>query len=122
LDARACEDDVMADCLFCAIVAGDIPADVVLRTDSVVAFRDIDPKAPTHILVVPTQHYANVGELSDQQPELASAVLQAAAEVARMENLDGYRLVFNTGAEAGQSVFHVHGHVLGGRPLTWPPG
>jgi histidine triad (HIT) family protein len=112
----------MADCLFCAIVAGDIPADVVLRTDSVVAFRDIDPKAPTHILVVPTQHYANVGELSDQQPELASAVLQAAAEVARMENLDGYRLVFNTGAEAGQSVFHVHGHVLGGRPLNWPPG
>jgi histidine triad (HIT) family protein len=112
----------MADCLFCAIVAGDIPADVVLRTDSVVAFRDIDPKAPTHILVVPTQHYANVGELSDQKPELASAVLQAAAEVARMENLDGYRLVFNTGAEAGQSVFHVHGHVLGGRPLNWPPG
>jgi histidine triad (HIT) family protein len=112
----------MADCLFCAIVAGDIPADVVLRTDSVIAFRDIDPKAPTHILVVPAQHYANVGELSDQQPELASAVLQAAAEVARMENLDGYRLVFNTGAEAGQSVFHVHGHVLGGRPLTWPPG
>lgn len=112
----------MADCLFCAIVAGDIPADVVLRTDSVVAFRDIDPKAPTHILVVPAQHYANVGELSDQEPGLASAVLQAAAEVARMENLDGYRLVFNTGAEAGQSVFHVHGHVLGGRPLNWPPG
>jgi histidine triad (HIT) family protein len=112
----------MADCLFCAIVAGDIPADVVLRTDSVIAFRDIDPKAPTHILVVPAQHYANVGELSDQEPGLASAVLQAAAEVARMENLDGYRLVFNTGAEAGQSVFHVHGHVLGGRPLNWPPG
>lgn len=112
----------MADCLFCAIVAGDIPADVVLRTDSVVAFRDIDPQAPTHILVVPTQHYANVGEVSDQHPELASAMLQAAAEVARMENLDGYRLVFNTGAEAGQSVFHVHGHVLGGRPLNWPPG
>lgn len=112
----------MADCLFCGIVAGDIPADVVLRTDSVVAFRDIDPKAPTHILVVPTQHYENVGELSAAEPEVTAAVLRAAAEVARSENLEGYRLVFNTGAEAGQSVFHVHGHVLGGRSLTWPPG
>lgn len=112
----------MVDCLFCGIVAGDIPADVVLRTDSVVAFRDIDPKAPTHILVVPTQHYENVGELSAAEPEVTAAVLRAAAEVARSENLEGYRLVFNTGAEAGQSVFHVHGHVLGGRSLTWPPG
>jgi len=112
----------MPDCLFCAIVAGDIPADIVLRTDSVVAFRDIDPKAPTHILVVPTQHFANVGELSEQAPEAAAAVLQAAAEIARVEGLSGYRVVFNTGAEAGQSVFHVHGHVLGGRDLTWPPG
>lgn len=112
----------MADCLFCGIVAGDIPADVVLRTDSVVAFRDIDPKAPTHILVVPTQHYENVGDLSAAEPEVTAAVLRAAAEVARSENLEGYRLVFNTGAEAGQSVFHVHGHVLGGRSLTWPPG
>lgn len=112
----------MPECLFCAIVAGDIPADVVLRTESVVAFRDIDPKAPTHILVVPTQHYANVDELSEQAPEAAAAVLRAAADIARMESLAGYRLVFNTGAEAGQSVFHVHGHVLGGRSLTWPPG
>ncbi|MBM3669640.1 MAG: HIT domain-containing protein [Actinobacteria bacterium] len=112
----------MPECLFCAIVAGDIPADIVLRTDSVVAFRDIDPKAPTHILVVPTEHHSNVGELSEQAPEAAAAVLQAAAEIARMEDLAGYRLVFNTGAEAGQSVFHVHGHVLGGRSLTWPPG
>lgn len=112
----------MPDCLFCAIVAGDIPADVVLRTDSVIAFRDIDPKAPTHILVVPTQHFENVGDLSAQAPDVASLVLQAAAEVARLEDLEGYRLVFNTGAEAGQSVFHVHGHVLGGRSLSWPPG
>jgi len=112
----------MPECLFCAIVAGDIPADVVLRTESIVAFRDIDPKAPTHILVVPTQHYANVDELSEQTPEAAAAVLRAAADIARMEGLAGYRLVFNTGAEAGQSVFHVHGHVLGGRSLTWPPG
>lgn len=112
----------MPECLFCAIVAGDIPADIVLRTESVVAFRDIDPKAPTHILVVPTQHYANIGELSEQNPEVAAALLQAAAEIARREDLAGYRLVFNTGAEAGQSVFHAHGHVLGGRDLTWPPG
>jgi histidine triad (HIT) family protein len=112
----------MPECLFCSIVAGEIPADIVLRTDTVVAFRDIDPKAPTHILVVPTKHYPNVGELSEQAPEAAAEVLQAAAEIARAENLSGYRLVFNTGAEAGQSVFHVHGHVLGGRDLTWPPG
>lgn len=112
----------MPQCLFCAIVAGDIPADIVLRTDSVVAFRDIDPKAPTHILVVPTLHFADVGELSEQSPEAAAAIFQAATEIARVEGLSGYRLVFNTGAEAGQSVFHVHGHVLGGRDLTWPPG
>ncbi len=112
----------MAECLFCAIVAGDIPADVVLRTDEVVAFRDIDPKAPSHVLVIPTTHFDDVDVMSSESPETAAAVLRAAAEVARSEGLPGYRLVFNTGAEAGQSVFHVHGHVLGGRALTWPPG
>lgn len=110
------------ECLFCSIVAGDIPADVVFRNDDVVAFRDIDPKAPTHILVIPISHFENVDALSSEEPDVAAAVLQAAAEVARQEGLDGYRLVFNTGAEAGQSVFHAHGHVLGGRSLTWPPG
>ena len=113
----------MPDCLFCSIVAGDIPADVVLSTDQVLAFRDIDPKAPTHVLVIPRDHHANVGELAQRDPELAGALLDAARQVAEAEGIaDGYRLVFNTGADAGQTVFHVHAHVLGGRDLGWPPG
>ncbi len=112
----------MSECLFCRIVEGEIPADVVLRTPTVVAFRDIDPKAPTHVLVIPTTHAANAAELAASNPDLAAELLTVAAEVARMEGLDGHRLVFNTGESAGQSVFHVHGHVLGGRDLNWPPG
>ena len=113
----------MSDCLFCRIVAGEIPADVVLRTDEVVAFRDINPQAPVHVLVIPTQHHANVAELSANAPELTSKLLDAASAVATQEGLgDQFRLVFNTGADVGQSVFHVHGHVLGGRDFTWPPG
>lgn len=113
----------MSDCLFCAIVSGDIPADVVLRTDDVVAFRDIAPQAPVHVLVIPTTHVANVRELADLDPDLAGRLLQAAGQIAAQEGLDtDYRLVFNTGAGAGQSVFHAHGHVLGGRGFEWPPG
>jgi len=113
----------VSDCLFCSIVAGEIPATVVLRNDAVVAFRDIDPQAPVHVLVVPTQHFADIREVSTNAPELTSTLIAAAAEVAEIEGVAGaYRLVFNTGAEAGQSVFHVHGHILGGRNLTWPPG
>lgn len=112
----------MSECLFCRIVSGEIPADVVLRTPTVVAFRDIDPKAPTHVLVIPTTHASNAAELAAENPAVAADLLTAAAEVARMEGIDGHRLVFNTGASAGQTVFHVHGHVLGGRDLTWPPG
>ncbi|MFA7323241.1 MAG: histidine triad nucleotide-binding protein [Candidatus Nanopelagicales bacterium] len=113
----------MTDCLFCRIAAGEIPADVVLRTDDVVVFRDINPQAPVHVLVVPIAHHANIGALSVDAPELTAKVLDAAAQVAAQEGLgDQFRLVFNTGAEVGQSVFHVHGHVLGGRDFTWPPG
>ena len=105
----------MPDCLFCAIVAGDIPATVVRETDTTLAFRDIAPKAPVHVLVVPRTHYANVGELTAAAPSLAAAVVAEAAEVARQEGVgDGWRLVFNTGAAVGQTVFHVHAHVLGG--------
>jgi histidine triad (HIT) family protein len=105
------------------MVAGDIPADVVLSTDEVLAFRDIAPQAPTHVLVIPKAHYENVGELAAANPALGGAVADAAHQVAEAEGIgDAYRLVFNTGAGAGQSVFHVHGHVLGGRDLTWPPG
>ena len=112
----------MSECLFCAIVAGDIPADVVYRDDDVVAFRDIAPQAPVHVLVVPVTHVENVRDLADLDPVLAGRLLQAVGRVAAQEGLDTYRLVFNTGAGAGQSVFHAHGHVLGGRSLTWPPG
>jgi len=113
----------VADCLFCSMVAGDIPADVVLSTDEVLAFRDIAPQAPTHVLVIPKAHYENVGELAAANAALAGAVANAARQVAEADGIgDAYRLVFNTGAGAGQSVFHVHGHVLGGRDMTWPPG
>lgn len=113
----------MADCLFCSIVSGDIPADVVLSDEHVIAFRDIAPQAPVHILVIPREHHANVGELASQAPLATAQLLQAAKEVAEAQGIgDAYRLVFNTGADAGQSVFHVHAHVLGGRDLNWPPG
>ena len=113
----------MADCLFCSIVAGDIPADVVLSDEQVLAFRDIEPQAPVHVLVIPKEHHQNVGELAVSAPDTTAHLLQAAKEVAQAEGIgDGYRLVFNTGADAGQSVFHVHAHVLGGRDMKWPPG
>ncbi|MDA2987736.1 MAG: HIT domain-containing protein [Actinomycetota bacterium] len=113
----------MADCLFCSIVAGDIPADIVLSNDHVIAFRDIAPQAPVHVLVIPREHHANIGELATNSPQATAQLLQAAQEVAAAEGIgDAYRLVFNTGADAGQSVFHVHGHVVGGRDMNWPPG
>ena len=112
----------MSDCLFCRIVAGEIPADIVLRTDDFVAFRDISPQAPVHVLVIPVAHHENAGALAVADPLLAGRLLAAARDAAESEGLSDYRLVFNTGAEAGQSVFHVHAHVLGGRSLTWPPG
>ena len=114
----------MSECLFCRIVAGEIPADVVRETDDTVAFRDIDPKAPVHVLVVPRAHHADAGSVAAADPALAGRLLAAAAAVAEQEGLTdgGYRIVLNTGAGAGQTVFHVHAHVLGGRPLLWPPG
>ncbi len=112
-----------ADCLFCKIVAGDVPATVIRETKDIVAFADINPQAPVHILVIPRAHHANAGELGAAEPELAGKLLAEAAAVAADQGVDGgYRLVFNTGAGAGQTVFHVHAHLLGGRGLTWPPG
>lgn len=110
------------DCIFCRVVSGDLPADIVMRTDDVVAFRDIQPAAPTHILVIPTQHHSNAAEVAAADRASAGALLAAAGEVAAAEGLSDYRLVFNTGADAGQTVFHAHMHLLGGRPLSWPPG
>jgi histidine triad (HIT) family protein len=124
--AGARKDSTVADtdCLFCKIVAGDIPADVVLDNEACVAFRDIDAKAPTHVVVVPRAHHQDLAALSAADPGLTARLVATCTEVAQAEGLpdSGYRIVFNTGAGAGQSVFHVHGHVLGGRPLTWPPG
>ncbi|MEC3994173.1 histidine triad nucleotide-binding protein [Actinacidiphila sp. DG2A-62] len=109
-----------ADCLFCKIVAGEIPATVVRETATTVAFRDIAPKAPTHVLVIPRVHYPDAASLAAGDPGAAADVLREAGEVAAQEKIDGhgYRVVFNTGAGSGQTVFHAHAHVLGGRDLT----
>ena len=114
----------MSDCLFCRMVAGEIPADVVHQTDRVFAFRDINPQAPTHVLVIPKAHHENVGALAAADPDALVALHRAAAAVAAGEGVvdTGWRLVFNTGRDAGQEVPHVHGHVLAGRYLEWPPG
>lgn len=111
------------DCLFCKIVAEEIPAEVVHRSHASVAFRDLDPQAPTHVLVVPREHHANAGESASADARGFADLIEVAAAVAADEGLgDNYRLVFNTGAEAGQSVFHTHLHLLGGRAMGWPPG
>lgn len=108
-------------CLFCRIVRGEIPAKIVREDEHTVAFRDIDPKAPTHILVIPREHVASLDEATD--PAMVGRLSLAAAEIARSEGITGgYRTVINTGAGAGQTVFHLHLHLLGGRKLTWPPG
>lgn len=109
------------DCLFCRIVAGEVPADVVARSDRALAFRDINPQAPLHVLVVPRDHHADVAQLAAVDPSLLADVVALAHEVAEAEADGSYRLVFNTGGEAGQSVFHVHAHVIGGRRLGWSP-
>jgi histidine triad (HIT) family protein len=110
-------------CLFCAIVAGEVPATVVAETDRTLAFRDLNPVAPTHVLVVPKEHFPTAVAMAEADPAYAGELLAAAGAVAGLEGLTGgYRLVTNTGDDAGQSVHHVHVHVLGGRSLGWPPG
>ena len=111
------------DCLFCKIVANEIPSERVFENDDVVAFRDIAPQAPTHVLVIPRRHVPDVDTLADEDGSLLSAMFAAVRRVAEHEGLaKGYRVVTNVGAESGQSVFHLHLHVLGGRPMAWPPG
>lgn len=112
----------MEDCIFCKIVAGDIPGEIVHTTERTVAFRDLNPQAPVHVLVVPKQHFANAAALAAGDPVASAELVSTAAAVATAEGYDDYRLVFNTGADAGQTVFHTHLHVLAGRPFTWPPG
>jgi len=112
------------DCLFCAIVARDVPSTEVLSTDLAYAFRDINPAAPNHVLVVPRQHITDAADLEPSHAVLLAGVFAAAKEVAVLEGLTerGYRLVFNVGEDSGNSVPHLHLHVLGGRRMSWPPG
>ena len=111
------------DCLFCKIVAKEIPADTVLDRDDVLAFRDVNPQAPTHVLVVPKDHVPSLEALGTDHGALLVSLVDAVNEVARAEGVDGgFRMVTNVGPAAGQSVDHLHLHVLGGRAMTWPPG
>ncbi|GAB6986392.1 histidine triad nucleotide-binding protein [Nocardioides pyridinolyticus] len=112
----------MEDCIFCKLVAGEIPGEIVHTTERTVAFRDLNPQAPLHVLVVPTRHFANAAELAAGDPAASAELVSTAAAVATAEGYDDYRLVFNTGADAGQTVFHTHLHLLAGRSFTWPPG
>jgi histidine triad (HIT) family protein len=113
----------MSDCLFCKIRDGLIPAKQVYQDDRAVAFRDVNAQAPTHILVIPRKHIASLEVLTDEDTALVGHLHVVAAQLARAEGLSGgYRTLFNTGADAGQTVFHLHLHLLGGRPLGWPPG
>ena len=109
-------------CLFCKIIEGDIPADIVFRNENVVAFNDIAPQAPTHVLIIPTLHVSNGADLAKASPTITAELFKVAEQISAERGLSGYRTVFNTGAEAGQSIFHAHMHLLGGRALAWPPG
>jgi len=111
----------MADCIFCKIVAGEIPSKKVFENERVLAFEDINPKAPTHILVIPKKHVENVSD-GQADPALLGEIVAQCAAVARRVGLSDFRLVANNGKEAGQLVFHLHFHLLGGRRMTWPPG
>lgn len=110
------------DCLFCKIVAGEIPSEVVSSDDQVVVFRDVNPKAPTHVLAIPRRHVAGAADLTDADGDLLAALFGAMRRVAEDAGLRGYRIATNVGADAGQSVFHLHFHLLGGRAMSWPPG
>lgn len=117
-------EDRAADCMFCRIVAGEVPADRVHEDDQVIAIRDIAPRAPTHLLLLPRRHVPSALELTDDDGPMLGRLFSAAADLARAHGLadDGYRLVTNVGRWGGQSVAHLHVHLMGGRPFDWPPG
>lgn len=114
----------MSDELFLKIIRREIPADIVFESDEILAFRDIDPQAPTHILIIPKQRVPTLNDLGDEDALLVGRLVLAARAIAKQEGIseDGYRLVFNCNRDGGQSVYHIHLHLLGGRRLTWPPG
>lgn len=118
-------EDMSADnCIFCKIVAGEIPADVIYESETAIGFRDINAKAPTHVLVIPRKHIAMINDIDNGDDALIGSLYLAARDIAAEEGLadSGYRTVMNCGEAAGQSVFHIHLHVMGGRPMAWPPG
>ncbi len=110
------------DCLFCQIVAGEVPATIVSESPHTIAFKDIKPEAPTHVLVIPRRHEPDIGSLAAADPDAAITLIAEARAIAESAGNGSYRLVFNTGADANQTVFHCHGHVLAGRNMSWPPG
>ncbi|MFW2373362.1 MAG: histidine triad nucleotide-binding protein [Gammaproteobacteria bacterium] len=114
----------MTDCIFCKIISGDIPGDIVFQDDDVLAFRDLNPQAPTHILIIPKKHISTLNDVQTDDAELVGKMYLAAKKFATDEGIAeaGYRTVMNCNAQAGQTVFHIHLHVLGGRPMSWPPG
>jgi histidine triad (HIT) family protein len=114
--------DYVADCLFCRLAAGDIPSEIVRSDDQVIVFRDINPKAPTHLLAIPRRHIASAAELTDEDGPLLAALFGALRDLASQAGVGGYRIVTNVGPDAGQSVFHLHFHMLAGRSMAWPPG
>ena len=114
--------DYEPDCLFCKIAGGEVPSEVAFQDDRVVVFRDINPKAPTHVLAIPRRHVPSLANLTDADGDLLGALFGAVRRVAQDAGLRDYRVVSNIGAGAGQSVFHLHLHILGGRPMSWPPG
>lgn len=116
------EGGFVADCLFCRILKKEIPSKAVFEDDCVYAFHDINPQAPTHVLVIPKKHVAGVAELGGGEEALVGRLVLSARDIANSLGLKSYRLIFNQGAEAGQSVFHIHLHLLGGRRMSWPPG
>ena len=113
-----------ADCLFCKILGGEIPADIILETEHAIAFRDINPQAPTHVLIIPRQHIATINDLAGGDEQIVGKLFLVAQQIAREEGIaePGYRVVMNCNAAAGQTVFHLHLHLLGGRNMHWPPG
>ena len=112
----------MPDCLFCRIISGEIPGSIVYQDERIVAFNDINPQAPTHVLVVPRRHIATLNDLSPEDDDLVGEIVRPAAAIAKSRKLSSFRTVFNTNREAGQTVFHIHLHLLGGRAMHWPPG
>jgi len=116
------ENTMSDDCLFCKIARGNIPADTLYEDDDILAFRDIAPQAPVHFLVIPKKHINGPSSLAPDDEQLIGKIMRKGSEIAQKEGIDHYRVVFNNGEQAGQTVFHIHMHILGGRDMNWPPG